>query len=93
MAALAAHVDAVRGQIRWGVGTLEQAFGGYKALPAMDQRRTWWQILKVSEGASLGQIEDARNELLMKHHPDRGGHGNEAAEINAAYDEARKARA
>jgi hypothetical protein len=31
MAALAAHVEAIRGQLRWGVGSLEQAFGGYKA--------------------------------------------------------------
>lgn len=93
MAALAAHVDAVRGQLRWGVGTLEQAFGGYKALPAMDARRTWWQILQVTEGASVATIEDARRALLMQHHPDRGGHGNEAAEINAAYDQACRERA
>jgi hypothetical protein len=93
MAALAAHVDAVRGQLRWGVGTIEQAFGGYKALPAMPAAKRWFEILGVSEGASRGQIEDARIDLLRKHHPDVGGNGNLAAEINAAFDEGMKEQA
>jgi hypothetical protein len=93
MAALAAHVEAIRGQLRWGVGSLEQAFGGYRALTAMGARKPWHEVLGVSEGASLGQIEDARNELLMRHHPDRGGSHSMAAEINAAYSEAKVARA
>lgn len=33
MAALAAHVDAMRGQMRWGVASAEQMFAGFKALP------------------------------------------------------------
>ena len=93
MAALAAHVDAVRGQLRWGVGTIEQAFGGYRALPAMPAVRPWHEVLGVSEGASLGQIEDARRDLLRRHHPDVGGDTNTAAEINAAADEGTRARA
>ncbi len=31
--AIARHVDAVRSQARWGVGTVQQAFAGYVALP------------------------------------------------------------
>jgi len=31
--ALALHVGAIRGQLRWGVGSVDQAFGGYKAPP------------------------------------------------------------
>lgn len=93
MAALAAHIDAMRGQLRWGVGSLEQAFAGYKALPAMPASRPWYEVLGVSEGASLGQIDDARRELLRKHHPDVGGNANLAAEINAAHAEGRRARA
>lgn len=91
--ALARHVEAIRGQLRWGVGSLEQAFVGYKALPAMGATRPWWEILGVSEGASLGQIDDARRELLRKHHPDVGGNANQAAEINAAHADGRRARA
>lgn len=47
MVALARHVEAMRGQLRWGVGTLEQAFGGYRALPAMPEGKPWWEILGV----------------------------------------------
>jgi hypothetical protein len=93
MAALAAHVDAVRGQLRWGVGTIEQAFGGYKALPAMGASKQWWEILGVKEDASWPTIEAKREALLHVHHPDRGGNGNVAAEINAAFDQARRERA
>lgn len=31
--AIAKHIEALRGQARWGVGNLEQAFTGYAALP------------------------------------------------------------
>src|SRR5262249_31741204 len=34
LAAIAAHLEAMRGMDRWGVGSIEQAFAGYKALPA-----------------------------------------------------------
>ena len=33
LAAVAAHIGAMRGQERWGVGSTEQAFAGYAALP------------------------------------------------------------
>jgi hypothetical protein len=36
LAAIAAHIKAMRGIERWGVGTLEQAFTGYLRLPAPD---------------------------------------------------------
>lgn len=90
MAALAAHVEAMRGQLRWGVGTLEQAFGGYKALPAMGAKQPWWEVLGLDAGATLEQVEQTRIALLQLHHPDRGGSHTRAAEINAAADEARR---
>jgi hypothetical protein len=34
IAAIAAHIDAIRRQDRYGVGTIDQAFAGYSALPA-----------------------------------------------------------
>jgi hypothetical protein len=33
IAAIAAHIDAIRRQDRYGVGTIDQAFAGYSALP------------------------------------------------------------
>lgn len=93
LVALAKHVEAVRGQVRWGVGSLEQAFGGYKALPEVGARRQWWEVLGVDEHATPEEVEERRNEMLFQHHPDRGGSHAIAAEVNAAYAEACAARA
>ena len=92
MVALAKHVDAIRGQARWGVGTLEQALGGYRALPAMDARKPWHEVLGVQADANWNEIEARRLKLLQEHHPDRGGSQGRAADINAAYDEVRRER-
>lgn len=47
IAALAAHIDALRRIERYGVGTMEQAFAGYDALPppSEDNRPQWRRIL------------------------------------------------
>jgi len=90
--AIAKHVEAVRGQVRWGVGSLEQAFGGYLALTAMGAKQPWWEVLAIDPNAPLVEIEAKRLELLKVHHPDRGGSHTRAAEINAAADEARRER-
>lgn len=90
LAALAKHIEAVRGQVRWGVGSLEQAFGGYRALPAMGEIKHWWEVLGVPQGASLDAVEAKRIELLQRHHPDKGGTHARAAEINEAADQANR---
>lgn len=82
LAAIAAHVEAIRGQLRWGVGDVAQAFAGYKALPAV---RAWWEVLGVAPNAPPAAIKARRRELLERHHPDRGGDPAQAAEVNAAY--------
>lgn len=86
MAALAAHVDAMRGQLRWGVGSLEQAFGGYRALTAVGAQRPWYAVLGVSQNAPHEAVEDRIRALQRQHHPDRGGNHDQMAEINAAAD-------
>jgi hypothetical protein len=87
--ALALHVGAIRGQLRWGVGSVDQAFGGYKALPAMGARKLWYEVLAIPHTASKAEIEKKRLELLGKLHPDRpGGDAEAAADVNAAYREA-----
>jgi hypothetical protein len=91
LAALAKHIEAIRGQVRWGVGSLEQAFSGYRALPAMGEIKQWWEILGLPAGATVAEAEQKRDALLMKHHPDHGGSHSRAAEINAAVDQARRA--
>jgi hypothetical protein len=91
IAAIAAHIDALRGQERWGVGTAEQAFAGYTALPAPDQIN-WRTILGISPGTEpdLASIENRYRELAAQHHPDHGGSSDQMIELNRAVQEARR---
>lgn len=84
--AIAKHIEALRGQDRWGVGTLEQAFAGYQALPAPEQ---WWQVLGCAEDTPQETVERVFRELAKKFHPDRGGSESEMARINAALQASR----
>lgn len=88
IAAIAAHIDALRGQERWGVADLLQAFAGHVALPAPEQ---WWQILGVRRDASAAAIDAAWREKMRAAHPDRGGTTAAAASLNWARDEGRRA--
>lgn len=92
LVALAKHIEAIRGQVRWGVGSIDQAFGGYLALTAMPAKKHWTEVLGLYEDASISEIERARGKLLEKNHPDKGGSSSLAADINVAYDEARAER-
>ena len=88
MAAIAGHIEAIRAVDRYGVGTLEQAFAGYQALPA--QASPWWTVLEFDQRpVSLRVVEDRYTELAKVHHPDRGGRPDTMAKINAARDAAR----
>jgi len=71
--AIAKHIEALRGQDRWGVGTLDQAFRGYQALPATAGGEPWWKVLAIEPGASEDAINRAFKAKAHVHHPDRGG--------------------
>jgi DnaJ domain len=73
--AIAKHIEALRGQQRWGVGSIEQAFRGYQALPAVGESEAsnWWQVLGVSVNATEDQVRQAYRLLVKKFHPDAGG--------------------
>lgn len=91
--AIAKTIDALRGIERWGSGEmLERAFTGFQALPAPAQKKHWREVLGFMGGTYVDRIAlaDRRDELAMKHHPDRGGDGQRMAEINRAFDEARE---
>lgn len=90
--AIAKHIDALRGQERWGVGTVAQAFAGYTALPDHNGKRPWWEVLGVPSNASISEVQAQFRNLAALNHPDRGGDTERMAEINAAYEEARRGR-
>lgn len=80
IAAIAAHIEALRGQERWGVSDLKQAFAGHVALPAPapSGSEPWWQVLGVRPDATDSEIDQAWRDKMRTAHPDRPG-GSEAA--------------
>jgi len=89
IAAIAAHIDALRGQERWGVADLAQAFAGHAALPPPDP---WWKVLGVARDAPIEAITRAWRGLAREHHPDAGGSRAEWDRLNAAYEQAQAER-
>lgn len=89
IAAIAAHIEALRGQERWGVATLHEAFAGHVALPAPEQ---WWQVLGLTAAAPVNLIQRRYRELARRAHPDTGGSEAAMARLNAARDAGLKAR-
>ena len=89
IAALAAHLQAMRGMERWGVGSVEQLFTGYTALPGPMVPGDWRVVLQ--EPASIEAAESTYRQLIRAAHPDQpGGSHAKAAGLNAAIAEARR---
>jgi hypothetical protein len=84
--AIVKHIEALRGQERWGVGSLDQAFAGYAALPDPDTR-SWWDVLGVQQTASSEEIKQAYFKLAKIYHPDVPETGDAAMfdQITKAY--------
>jgi hypothetical protein len=90
--AIAKHVEALRAQERWGVGSVEQAFAGYAQLTGSAPSRPWWDVLGCAAHASTNVIEDLYRAAAKQAHPDVGGSNEKMAEVNAAYEAAKKER-
>lgn len=89
MAAIAGHIEAIRAVDRYGVGTLDQAFAGYQALPA--QAASWFTVLEFDQPPTIWDVIESRFKSLARvHHPDKGGNPETMAKINAAYDTAKE---
>lgn len=92
--AIACHVEAIRRQQRLGVGSVEQAFAGYTALPAPGTFKgaTWWNVLGCAHDAPIEVVKSAYLEKAKAAHPDSaGGSHDKMIELNAAWDQARAA--
>lgn len=92
IAALAAHVEALRAIDRYGVGSVDQAFAGYTALPA-DTSESWWQVLGVPPDATRDAIDQAYRRMARELHPDVSGHSDAMVRLNQAVAAARRVRA
>lgn len=73
MAAIAAHIDAVRRQLRYGVLDARDAFRGFAALPAPAE--DWRAVLGLDERITyrLEDVEEIYKRLRSIYHPDRQG--------------------
>jgi hypothetical protein len=80
--AIAHHIDALRRIDRYGVGSIEQAFAGYVALPP--KATEWWVILGVRPDASLDEVNARFRELARANHPDAGGNVAEFQRLTEA---------
>ena len=83
--AIVKHIEALRGQERWGVGSLDQAFAGYAALPDPDQKK-WWEVLNIPRTATSEEIRRAYLSLAKQYHPDAGGNAVMFDQLQKAYD-------
>lgn len=93
LSAIARHIEALRGQERWGVGSVEQAFAGYTALPPAGSSpgTSWWDVLGTAHDAPFDVVKAAYREKAMRLHPDNGGTHDQMVALNAAWDMARAA--
>lgn len=89
IAAIAAHIEALRGQERWGVADLAQAFAGHVALPAPEQ---WWQVLGIPPNADVAAIDAAWRARHKELHVEGASTTAAQQRLNAARDEGRRAR-
>lgn len=88
--AIGLTINALRGLDRWGSSTmLDRAFRGFAALPPAE--RHWTEILGVTRGWKLEDIETRYRALAREIHPDRaGGDADRMADLNRAIAEARR---
>jgi hypothetical protein len=91
--ALRSSLEAMRGLERWGCSDiLDRAFTGFTSLPAPEMPKPWFEILGVVPHADLDFIEDAYRRKMKLAHPDMGGSHEAAQRLNAAIEEARRAK-
>lgn len=91
IAAIAQHIDALRRIDRYGVGTLEQAFAGYAALPA-NTAANWRDVFGFPSDRRIAwsEVEDAFRNAARAAHPDVGGTHEQMARLTEAKAFAKK---
>jgi hypothetical protein len=91
LSAIARHIAALRAQERWGVGSVQQAFAGYRALPPTSAAsQSWREVLGVNAQASLKVVRAAWRALVKEAHPDAGGSTEAFMRVNDAWAQAQR---
>jgi hypothetical protein len=95
IAALAAHIRAIRSVENYGVGTLEQAFAGYVSIEDFSTGIPWRRILgfPLDSQPSLDEVEAKWRSRMKELHPDSSNDPRthtQAVQLNTAIQEARK---
>lgn len=88
VAAIAKHLEATRAIERHGVGTLDELFRGFAALPPAMAPDDWRDPL--GDPRTLEEAEKNYRERSRYAHPDAGGHEVVQAKLNAAIARARE---
>jgi hypothetical protein len=95
IAALAAHIRAIRSVENYGVGTLEQAFAGYQSLEDFSAGLPWRRVLgfPLDSRPALEEVEAKWRSRMKELHPDSSNDPRthtQAVQLNTAIQEARK---
>jgi hypothetical protein len=93
VAAIAAHIRAIRSVENYGVGSTEQSFEGYRSLEDFSNGVIpWRRILGFPAEAlpSLAEVEAKWRARMKEVHPDMSGQsGQQAVQLNQAIAQAR----
>lgn len=90
MRSLTLAIEAMRQLERHGGGTMmERAFTGFAAIAPPDWKKPWREVFGV-KADWRGDLTALYREKARNRHPDAGGSDNLMAELNVAYEEARR---
>ena len=90
---LAMAIDGMRQIGRHGGGTMmHRAFSGFAAIAPPDWKKPWREVFGVKPDWS-GDLTALYREKARARHPDSGGNHSLMAELNVAYEEAKRERA
>lgn len=90
LAAIAATLEAMRAIERHGgAQILERAFSGFAAIAPPDWKKPWREVFGVKPDWR-GDIAALYREKARNRHPDAGGSDTLMAELNVAYEEAKR---
>lgn len=90
--AIGLHLEALRGMERWGVGSLDQAFAGYAALPETAGADPWWKVLGLEDlPATESDLRQAFLAAARRAHPDTGGSSEAFVRVKRAMEEGLRA--